>query len=276
MSKYILMNKNIEVAKIEYIDELDAIVEIAEVINGEYAPYGVLLEEKNALRSLNLWFKNRGIPSYRDGLDSLLLNLGLSAPDELLNRAFSLSLSDQYWLKPINSEVLYEDINFFTNPFNSVDFYNATFFDISSDKLDFFTPNNTSDGLLKKTWIVENDVRYLLKGGYRKSMQEPINERLATMVCEALGFNHTPYEVVRHKDKLMSKCRCFIDENTELITADKLFTNNQKPNNVSDYQHYINILRVIMILLSIHSPSVIKPSQAMRAVGGEPSKGENL
>ena len=84
----------------------------------------------------------------------------------------------------------------------SVDFYNATFFDISSDKLNFFTPNNTSDGMLKKTWIVENNVRYLLKGGYRKSMQEPINERLATMVCEVLGFNHTPYEIVRHKDIL--------------------------------------------------------------------------
>lgn len=69
-----------------------------------------------------IWFKGRGIPRWRDDLDLLLHRLNVNAPDELLDKAFGLSLSDQYWLKPYDSNVKYSDINFFEHDFNFVDF----------------------------------------------------------------------------------------------------------------------------------------------------------
>ena len=46
----------------------------------------------------------------------------------------------------------------------------------SSTKISLISPNNTTDGRLKKTWIIENSKRYLLKGGYKN---EVIDCRLA-------------------------------------------------------------------------------------------------
>ena len=30
-----------------------------------------------------------------------------------------------------------------------------------------YSPNNTTDGMLRKAWIIEDGIRYLLKGGYK-------------------------------------------------------------------------------------------------------------
>ncbi len=46
--------------------------------------------------------------------------------------------------------------------------------------------------MLKKAWIIEDNVRYLLKGGYKNEILQPFNEVLASMICERLGFDHVP------------------------------------------------------------------------------------
>ena len=45
-------------------------------------------------------------------------NLKISSDRELLDKAFGLSLSDQYWLKPYNLDINYNEINFFDNDFD--------------------------------------------------------------------------------------------------------------------------------------------------------------
>ena len=44
------------------------------------------------------------------------------------------------------------------------------------------TPNNTTDGMLKKAWIIENNIRYLLKGGYKNEILQPFNEVLVSEI----------------------------------------------------------------------------------------------
>ena len=70
-------------------------------------------KNKDIKTSLNKWFNKRGIPSWRDRLDVLLHRLNIDAPYELFDKAFALSLSDQYWLKPTGLDLKYDDINFF-------------------------------------------------------------------------------------------------------------------------------------------------------------------
>jgi len=59
---------------------------------------------------------------FQDKLDLLLHRLNITAPSELLDKANALSLSDQYWIKPYNLDVKYDDINFFDNDFEYSEF----------------------------------------------------------------------------------------------------------------------------------------------------------
>lgn len=248
--KCILMNKNTEILVAEYQPSLAVFTKITEVKNIAHAPlilkksYNQNDEEKFIVE-LSKWFKGRGIPSWRDKLDILLARLNLSTPEELLDKAFGLSLSDQYWIKPIDSDIKYEDINFFDHDFDSAEFLEATFSNssrsiTSEDSLK--TPNNTTDGMLKKSWIIENGKRYLLKGGYKNDIMQPFNEVLASRICERLGFNHVTYTLDIVKEKVVSKCECFINKDTELVTAYQIMYGIEKNQDSKDYEEYIKIL----------------------------------
>lgn len=247
MSEFWLMNKNTKIALIEYDEHIPGITMIKDIINIEYAPLNIYKaykqKDKNLLRELNNWFRGRGIPSWRDELDRMLMKLHVSAPEELLTKAFGLSLSDQYWICPLDSGIEWKNINFFTNDFEIADYTNATFGDSSSrKKINLYSPNNTTDGMLKKAWIIEEGKRVLVKGGFRNRKQEPLNECLASMICDALGFDHVIYEIGLVENQIVSKCPCFIDEHHELIPANAIFESKRKSNNVNDYEHYISIL----------------------------------
>lgn len=242
--KVILMNKNTEVLIAEYNEQLAVFTKIYEIKNIDYAPVIInqtLKTNHNDISALTEWFKGRGIPDWRDDLDLLLSKLGVSTPNELLDKAFGLSLSDQYWIKPLNSRVKYKNINFFENDFNSADFTNATFSNSNdfNTKISLISPNNTTDGRLKKSWVIQNSKRYLLKGAYKNEVMQPFNEVLASKICERLNIKHTHYDLEIISDKVVSKCECFIDKDTELVPASQILNNCHKNN---AYEEYIEIL----------------------------------
>lgn len=239
------MNKNTEVLVTEYNDVLKVFTYIYEIKNIDYAPlilFNSYNNDKNITPVLTNWFKGRSIPSWRDDLDLLLVKLNISSPEELLDKAFGLSLSDQYWVKPADSNIEYKDINFFEHGFKDSEFTNVTFSSgvDSSTKISLISPNNTTDGRLKKTWIIENNKRYLLKGGYKNEVMQSFNEVLASMICERLGLNHIKYIIEVINEKVVSKCECFINTDTELISAHQILYEIQKKENV--YEEYIKIL----------------------------------
>ncbi len=96
--------------------------------------------------------------------------------------------------------------------------------------------------MLKKAWIIENKTRYLLKGGYKKEILQPFNEVLASMICERLGFAHVTYTLDIYKEIVVSKCPCFINQDTELITASQIRNNMKKNDSIKDYEEFIEVL----------------------------------
>ena len=250
--KVILMNKNTKVLEAEYNEVSKFFDKIYEVFNIDYAPYilksyYIKDEINNTIFRTNLsdWFKGRGIPSWRDKLDLLLHRLNIITPSELLDKAFGLSLSDQYWIKPVNSNITYDDINFFDNDFDYAEFMEASLSKNSTTIVkeeSLRTPNNTTDGMLRKAWIIDDNIRYLLKGGYKNEILQPFNEVLASEICNRLGFNHVEYTIDTYKDTVVSKCPCFITKDTELITCNQIINNIERHNNQEDYENYIKIL----------------------------------
>ncbi len=250
--KSILMNKNTKILITEYNENSNFFDEIYEVINIEYAPYIVKsyyvendINNSSFRMNLSQWFKGRGIPSWRDKLDLLLHRLNISTQNELLDKAFGLSLTDQYWLKPCSLDINYEDINFFDNDFEYGEFMSASLSknsNVITNEESLKTPNNTTDGMLKKAWIIENGTRYLIKGGYKNEILQPFNEVLASEICRRLGFNHVPYTIDIYKDMVVSKCPCFINKDSEFITAYQIKNGMKKHDDKQDYEDYIKVL----------------------------------
>lgn len=244
--KCYLMNKNTKVALIEYNTTLDVIDNIYEIYDIEYGPLSLKNaskdKSKNIIKELNNWFKGRGIPSWRKDIETLLEKLNVSTREELLNKAFALSLSDQYWLKEENSSIEWKNINFFENNFKYSGYLSASLSIDSDERPDLYSPNNTTDGMLQKAWIIENNDRILVKGTFEASRQEPINEWLASQICDRLGFKYCNYDIGIIDGKLVSKCKDFINQDEEIITAYDIFNSCTKSNSINDIEHYIGIL----------------------------------
>ena len=247
--KCILMNKNKKIALLELNSEFNIIEKIYEIYNIDYAP----LSFKNAFydkvtnneKALNEWYRGRGIPDWRKDIKSLLESLNVKSTDELLNKSYALSLSDQYWIKEENQENLkWEDINFFTNDFKYKGYLNISLSSSSynTEQVDLRSPNNTTDGMLQKAWIIENNKRVLVKGTFYSPKQEPINEWLVSQICKKLNLDFCNYTIDIIDNKIVSKCEDFINENQEIITAYDIFNSEKKDNNTNDFEHYINIL----------------------------------
>jgi hypothetical protein len=149
-------------------------------------------------------------------------------------------LSDQYWVCPENSGLKWEEINFFNNPFSG-DVGNILFGTVPADgEINLTSPDNTSDGWLKKKWIIAGDKRCLIKGGSNPAQQEPYNEMIASTVMRRLNIPHIPYTVKVIDEMPYSVCEDFITDQTELISAWHIMQTQRKLNHQSTYQHYLS------------------------------------
>ena len=246
--EHTLMNKNKEIALIELDNNTNLIDKIYDIYNIDYAPlsFKVATQNKsiNNVKALNNWYRGRGIPDWRKDLENLLNNLKINSPEELLNKSYALSLSDQYWIKEEGQTNLqWKDINFFTNAFEYKGYLDVSLSTATDSNIDLRSPNNTTDGMLQKAWIIdENNNRILVKGTYSPTRQEPINEWLVSQICKALNIDYCNYEIDIIDNKIVSKCKDFINENEEIITANDIFFSEKQSNNINDLNHYINIL----------------------------------
>lgn len=94
---------------------------------------------------------NRAIPASRMGLRDVLVTLNIATTAEILSKAYGLSLSDGYWIKPKNSELEWSKINFFANDF-SEDMGDILFGEAKdSNNISLLSPDNTSNGWRKRS-----------------------------------------------------------------------------------------------------------------------------
>lgn len=91
-------------------------------------------------------------------------------------------------------------------------------------------------------WIIEDGRRVLLKGGFKNDVLQPFNEVLGSIIADRLGFNHVTYTLDAVKGKLVSKCECFINKNTEYVPASQIMYGLEKYQNHEDYETYVKIL----------------------------------
>ncbi len=116
---YVLMNGRYPVMEFTYRLETMTF-KTGEVFDALRAPIGTVSGSgrgKNA--ALKDWWERRSIPKGREGMDSKLQRLGLRDPAQIPFRNLGLSLTNQYWICPVNETLRWEDINYFQHDFGS-------------------------------------------------------------------------------------------------------------------------------------------------------------
>lgn len=242
------MHKRTAVAEIELDDATGFIQKIGIVHAPEHLPVGVTVKKGVADRAaLNEWWTDRSIPDSRSGVREALETLEITSTKILLVRCFCQSLSDQYWICPAGSSLTWDAINFFDNGFSD-DIGDVLFgADKKADGLDFSSPDNTTDGNLKKRWKIIDGKRCLVKGGSDPFRQQPFNEVIAAGIMERLGIPHVPYQVTWSKGAPYSVCEDFVTRDMELIPAWRILKTQKKRNSVSVYQHFVNCCEALGI-----------------------------
>lgn len=239
--KYCLMHKNIPVLDFILDDATCSIIKTGTLHRSEHLPVGIpVVKGRPDRATLNEWWKGRAIPVSRQGIRQALQELEVYSPQNLLDKCFGLSLSDQYWICPAGQSLSWSDINFFTNSFSD-DVGNILFGkSASSNRLSLLSPDNTSDGWLKKKWSIINGKRCLIKGGSGALWQEPYNEVFAGILMKRLGIAHVPYTLSMQDGYPYSVCEDFITPQAELVSACYIMQSHKKENHVSIYQHYVD------------------------------------
>lgn len=235
-----LMHKEIAVTDIELDDATGFIQRIVTVYAPEHLPVGVAIRKGIVDRAtLNEWWTDRSIPASRSGIREALETLEITDTKMLLVRCYGLSLSDQYWIRPDGTGLTWDKVNFFDNAFSD-DIGDVLFgADKKGNAFNFSSPDNTSDGNLKKRWKIIDGKRCLVKGGSTPFRQQPFNEVIATGIMQRLGIAHIPYTLMWNKGAPYSVCMDFVDGNTELIPAWRIIQTHKKENNTSAYQHFV-------------------------------------
>ena len=236
---YKLLHKNKEVLTFYFHNEKSPFINILEIINPDHIPVGIDCENSAVLtKSLNLWWETRLIPQSRKIPQdaSFILN-------DYYEQSYGLNLSDQYWIKPADSDKTWESVNFFTNDFNEdIGKYIITNGRSTIKEMSSISPDLFSNGEQDKRWVINDNKRYLLKYGLPPYYELPFNEILASELCSRLNINHTKYRLVIRKKQehnIYSSCQCFTTENTEYVTAGFVQYVLQKNKKTSSYNHLI-------------------------------------
>ncbi len=223
---HMLMNRDVPVCEVEYSLDLGSIREVGSLCNPEWAPPCALAPNGTVTRSeLDYWWASRFVPAAR--FPRVLEQRPVFR--RLFEENRGLSLTDQYWMKPLGSEVSWREINFFANPFDEAvgrellgTMERSSVAGVSS----LVTPSAATNGMLRKYWRIANDgTRQLCKASTAPLHREPANEYAATKLMELLldPGDYVSYTVERRNGEPWSVCDCFTDETHEYIPAASLF-----------------------------------------------------
>lgn len=248
MKDTILYNKNARIADVKLDEDGNAV----SIDNKNYKKFErflpVCLQGEGAMtpEAFNTWMGKRHIPEKREGLLEAREEFpGFDRSNKNRNR---FSLTDQYWLQ-FHPRESWETMNFFTNRYAQEP--GRIFFEpwnVTKEEALQRSPDITTNGNLRKRWEQDPEtlVSSLIKAGNDDEdkdsalLQRPLCEVLASMMLEKIGFrNFVRYELCIYGLKICSKCRNFIDENTEFIPMAEIAHKYKRTEEDRDYLKYL-------------------------------------
>jgi len=230
---HILKHKNINAAYL-WISE-GQILDVIEIKEPEHLPYKYISEKEKNVKLLNNWLDKRGIPFSREDYELIMGKYNVKTSKELALLGNGLNLTDHFWLCDAKNEKTWEDVNFLDNKFSTR--IGEILPEIAEKYEEFANPDFSSNGRLKKFWLIDGERRLLLKDGSGDIRQEPFNECLASEIAKHLEVDHVEYHLLDYNKDTYSSCECMIDKQVEFVNAFNVFLDIE--NSGSKYSDYI-------------------------------------
>ena len=237
MAMYTLMRKDEEVMMLQ-IGEDGNIIKLGKKMNTALLP----LQSRTNPKGVIEWWRDRAIPIRQGQIEKMLRENGIETTGLFLTHNHGLSLTDYYWIRPLGSDLTWDKVNLFDNDFKeNLLLGKITYND--NETLEY-QPNSSLQGNLEKTWIIDGGVRKLVKGNHDVYSSESINEVIISEAIKAQGRDAVQYALL-HIDGKNYDFGCisdlFTSQGKELVSAYAVLTSEQRPNNLSRYEHFINV-----------------------------------
>ena len=232
MPDYILMHKNIECGTVA-IDGSNGALSHWRSRNTGIEPF----LGNSTIETMKTWWAQRSVPGSRKMIEEVVRKSGSPTNGSYLAKNLGLSLTDTYWIKPLDSQLQWEDVTLWRQ------------IDINQGKIPYhnamsYDPNASLGGQMEKYWDMNTPVPTLVKKASGYHGQQAVNELFATRIHE-LQDNDIPY--VRYKlfraadESMQSVCPAFTSENIEFVSAYEVVNSRPQDNNKSSYESYIDI-----------------------------------
>lgn len=237
---YSLMHRDDPVCAITIDPVSGAILRVSKPVHPELLPLGGCVDSA----TLKKWWQRRAVPIGQGKIQRILEQLGLTTPQEYLVKNLGLSLTDHYWIKPLDMELGWNDINLFTNDFQDP-VGEMQFGQEPGENMELpvgaFSPSSSVQGELKKKWIIADGKRCLVKGNHGSNSQESLNEVVATLLHKKQGKQpYVSYSTMR-MGEIYCVCESFTSDEVELIPAIDIVESRKKDNAMSMYEHFIHV-----------------------------------
>ena len=200
-----------------------------------------LCQTKYITNGLSKWWNDRAIPLTQSGIRNNFKPNGAVLASEYLQKNLGLSLTDYYWIKPIDSNLTWPQVSLFRNDFNT-----KKNFDEEENEERKFSPNASLLGNLEKYWDTDKKgKRVLIKGNSDKLSREAINEVIVSEINRLQGYdNYVTYNILNVSNriyKLACSCENFANEDNEFISAISVIESKKKRNEINYLEHFKNI-----------------------------------
>ena len=237
---YLLRRKDEIVTIVDFMEDGNVYKFQQKLIKPELAP----LHDSDNHNWLRQWWKRRAVPINQGNIKKMLEKKGLIGPEEYLIKNLGLSLTDYYWISPVDCDLTWKDVNLFENDFKD-NILISEYSDEAYENIPHYTPNSSLQGTLEKSWTILNGERGLLKGNRDNLSSESINEVIASKLYELQGFgNFTKYELVKINGRDYDYgcfSKLFTSLKLELISAYDVICSEKKKNDISLFEHFINV-----------------------------------
>lgn len=248
---YYLMHKNRMVVALEIDSTSGVITKIGSNVNKNHLPPG----GNQSQEALKKWWNRRAVPLSQGKIRQILEEKNISTPQELLLKNLGLSLNDCYWIRPLQLDVSWEDVNLFENDF--IDEIGEWQFGVWEEEKDFretgmtpsrnpYCPSASTQGDMQKKWTIQDGKRCLVKCNTGASNQQCLNEVFATSMHEMQNrFPFVKYNICNPDERDKTKIGCvsenFCGPDIEFISALDIAFSVKKQNQISEFEHLIQV-----------------------------------
>ncbi len=240
---YYLMHRDDPIAVVSIDSVTGAMLKVSQQTVAELLPLGGAIDAD----MLRKWWQRRAVPVRQGNMAHILERLGMATPQSYLVQNLALSLSDHYWIKPVNSDIGWQDVNLFINAFRDPvgQMQMAVPDNVNADTpIVSFSPSSSVQGELRKKWIISDGTRFLVKGNHGANSQESVNEVVATLLHQKQQKQpFTTYTLVKETDNSQYCCMCesFTSDRVEFVPAIDIVESEKRPNNLSVYEHFVAV-----------------------------------